>query len=44
LGLLEALGLPGVLGLVLATEVLGSLGTGGDFRLRPGGTSERYRG
>ena len=44
LGLLDALGLPGVLGLVLATEVLGSLGTGGDFRLRPGGTSERYRG
>src|ERR1700729_601911 len=38
-----ALGLLGVLGLVLATEVLGSLGTGGDFRLRPGGTSERYR-
>src|ERR1700722_15220230 len=37
------LGLPGVLGLVLAAEVLGSLGTGGDFRLRPGGTSERYR-
>ena len=43
LGLLGALGLLGVLGLVSATGVLESLGTGGDFRLRPGGTSERYR-
>ena len=43
LGVLGALGLAGFLGLVLATDVLGSLGSGGDFRLRPGGTSKRYR-